>query len=870
MPSSEAVVLPSSVRPAKYTLKLQPDFEKFTFSGEETVAIEVTESVSQIVLNAVDLRVETATLSKDGAKISATNINVSSAEETLTLEFDQTISPGTASLALVFTGGLNDKLHGFYRSQYTGPDGQQQHLAATQFEATDARRAFPCWDEPAQKTSFEVTLVIPSHFVALSNTPVVDESEAGPNLKIVRFAETPVMSTYILAFVVGDLTSVESQYADSGINTKVAVWTTRGKEQQGHFALDTSVQLLSFFNEYFGIPYPLEKLDHIAIPDFAAGAMENWGAITYRETALLVDSENSSAGTRQRVAEVVAHEMAHMWFGDLVTMEWWDDLWLNESFASWMGTKAVDWLFPDWEMWTQFVNMDTNRALGLDGLKNSHPIEQEVRNPAEVNQLFDAISYSKGASVIRMLEQFLGPESFQRGLQGYLSSHQYGNARTEDLWSALEASSGQPVRSIMDSWTKQMGYPVLQVETTGAPAQRELIISQERFVYDRLLDGGDVDPEVWRVPVRVSNGAEEPISILMDGRQVRLPLRAPSDDDSPAAPWFKVNPQQTGFFRVNYQPEDWDNLVPAIRSLELPASDRLGIQNDAYSLSRAGMLPVTQFLALAGAYGNETDASVWGDLSSNLRDIDVLLTNEGTRDPYQSFAQAIFRPAIERVGWDAAPGEGHLDALVRSTVLSQAGSYGDPEVLDQARQRFARYVEDPAAIHPDLRGVVLSLTGQTGDRTIYDQLWIMEKETALQEEKIRLLLALTRFSDLELLHETLERSLSEDVRNQDTISVVTGVGSNHRGRDLAWSFVKDNWAEFDRRYGSGGFGLMRLVSVCGNFTSSEQLDDVEQFFQEHPTPAAERTIRQAVERIKLNIHWLERNRDEIADWLGNY
>ena len=870
MPASESVVLPKAVRPAKYTLKLQPDFEKFTFSGDETVAIEITEPVSKIVLNAVDLRVETATLSKDGTTLGATNINISSAEETLTLDFGQTITPGAANLALVFTGELNDKLHGFYRSQYTGPDGQQRHLAATQFEATDARRAFPCWDEPAQKAQFEVTLVIPSHFVALSNTPVVDESELGPGLKSLRFAETPVMSTYILAFVVGDLTSVESQYAGSGVTAKVGVWTTRGKEQQGKFALDTSVQLLSFFNEYFGIPYPLEKLDHIAIPDFAAGAMENWGAITYRETALLVDAENSSAGTRQRVAEVVAHEMAHMWFGDLVTMEWWDDLWLNESFASWMGTKAVDWLFPDWEMWTQFVNMDTNRALGLDGLKNSHPIEQEVRNPAEVNQLFDAISYSKGASVIRMLEQFLGPESFQRGLQGYLSSHQYGNARTEDLWSALEASSGQPVRSIMDSWTKQMGYPVLQVETAGTPAQRELIISQERFVYDRLVEEGGVDPEVWRVPVRVSHGTGEPTSILMDGRQVRLPFKMPGDGEGATAPWFKVNPQQTGFFRVNYRPEDWDNLVPAIRSLELPASDRLGIQNDAYSLSRAGMLPVTQFMALARAYGNETDASVWGDLSSNLRDIDVLLANEGTRDTYQSFAQAIFRSAVERVGWDAASGEGHLDALVRSTVLSQAGSYGDIEVLDYARQRFTRYVEDPAAIHPDLRGVVLSLTGQTGDRAIYDQLWRMENETALQEEKIRLLLALTRFTDLELLRETLERSLSEEVRIQDTISVVTGVASNHRGRDLAWSFIKDNWAEFDRRYGSGGFGLMRLVSVCGNFTNAEQLADVERFFQEHPTPAAERTIRQAVERIKLNIHWLERNRDEIADWLGNY
>ncbi len=873
MPASEAFALPTSVRPTRYAIKLQPDFEKFSYSGEESVAIEITDPVSEIVLNAVDLQVNSAAFSRDGSTVAAKNIRLDESRETLTLELGETVTPGPATLRLEFTGELNDKLHGFYRSRYTGPGGQERHLAATQFEATDARRAFPCWDEPARKAVFEVTLVVPSELAAVSNTPIVDEKDAGPGLKTVRFAETPVMSTYILAFIVGDLVSVESQYESEDAATKVAVWTTRGKEDQGRFALDTSVRLLSFFNEYFGIPYPLAKLDHIAIPDFAAGAMENWGAITYRETALLVDAANSSAGTRQRVAEVVAHEMAHMWFGDLVTMEWWDDLWLNESFASWMGTKAVDWLFPDWEMWTQFVNMDTNRALSLDGLKNSHPIEQEVRNPAEVNQLFDAISYSKGASVIRMLEQFLGPETFRRGLQRYLTSHQYGNARTEDLWAALEEASGQPVTSIMDSWTKQMGYPVLQVETAGAPGEEELVLSQERFVYDRLLDSrdengddGGAGPEVWQAPVRVSHAGGESTSLLMTGRQARMPLRR---QDDASRSWFKVNLNQTGFFRVNYRPEDWDKLVPAIHGLELPASDRLGIQNDAYSLSRAAMLPVTQFLTLSKAYVNETDASVWGDLSSNLRDVDVLLAEERSKDDYQSFAQAIFRPAVERVGWEVKPEEGHLDALVRSTVLSQAGSYGDPGVLEQAKARFEGYVEDPAAVHPDLRGVVLNLTAQTGGRGTYDQLWRMEKETALQEEKIRLLLALTRFSDLELLRETLERSLSPEVRLQDTISVVAGVASNHRGRDLAWQFIKDNWAEFDRRYGAGGFGLMRLVSVCGAFTSQDRLNDVENFFQENPTPAAERTIRQALERIKLNVKWLERNREEVAAWLAD-
>ena len=867
MATSEAFTLPDAVHPLKYALKLEPDLDKFTFRGEENIAVDVVETTSKIVLNAIELQVQSATLTKNGTTIKAAEIHLDSSQETVTLDFAQAVAPGKAELAVEFTGILNDKLRGFYRSQYTTPEGDQKYLAATQFEATDARRAFPCWDEPAKKAAFEVTLVIPSALKAISNTPIVSESPARPGITELRFAETPVMSTYVLAFLVGDLISIESQYQGAGASTRVAVWTTPGKEEQGRFALDTSVKLLTFFNDYFGIPYPLEKLDHIALPDFAAGAMENWGAITYRETALLVDEENSSAGTRQRVAEVVAHEMAHMWFGDLVTMQWWDDLWLNESFASWMGTKAVDWLFPDWQMWTQFVNMDTNRALTLDGLKNSHPIEQQVKDPAEVSQLFDAISYSKGASVIRMLEQFLGAEAFQRGLQGYISAHQYSNARTEDLWSALETASGEPVTSIMDSWTKQMGYPVLQVETTGPPARRELILSQERFVYDRLLEYHGPEPEVWRVPIRVTQGAGEPAALLMDGRQVRISLEGPKESSQPS--WFKVNTQQTGFFRVNYPPEDWERLVPTIQSQELPASDRLGIQNDAYSLSKAGLLPVTQFLSLAQAYSAETDASVWGDLSSNLRDIEVLLTGEQSFESYQVFARAIFKLAASRTGWEAQPGEGHLDALLRSTVLSQAGSYGDQEVLDQARERFQQYVKQQASVRPDIRGVMLSLTAQTGDRATYDQLWKLEKETDLQEEKIRFLLALTRFSDQELLNETLRRALSSDVRLQDSISVVTGVASNPLGRKLAWQFVKDNWTEFDQRYGSGGFGLMRLVSVCGNFTSTESLSDVENFFAEHPVPAAERTIRQATERIRLNIKWLERNRDELAGWLDS-
>ncbi|MSQ07286.1 MAG: M1 family peptidase [Dehalococcoidia bacterium] len=861
-PAADTFTLPTTVRPSKYRLTLTPDLEQFTFTGQVSIDVEILRRTQQIVLNADELELQSAVLVRPRSRATPTNISFDADRQTVTLDFGKAITPGKARLDLEFTGTLNDQLRGFYRSQYTTPSGRKRTLAATQFEATDARRAFPCWDEPAIKASFECALIIPQKLVAVSNTPVVAESPAASGKKTVRFDETPVMSTYLLAFVVGDLMSIHAQ-AKNG--TKVSVWTTRGKEEQGRFALETSVRLLGYFNDYFGIPYPLPKLDHIAIPDFSAGAMENWGAITYRETALLVDPVNSSAGTRQRVAEVVSHEMAHMWFGDLVTMAWWDDLWLNESFASWMGDKAVDWAFPEWQMWTQFVSADTNRALSLDGLKNSHPVQQEVKDPAQVSELFDAISYSKGGSLIRMVEQYLGPETFRQGLHQYLSAHQYGNARTQDLWAALEATSKKPVTAMMNGWTQQVGYPVLQVQTSSVSGGLELNLSQERFTYDRLLEEGPPDTTIWQVPVAVTQkGGAAPAFTLMDRKDFKLRLEQRAGQ---AGQWLKVNPQQTGFFRVNYQPQEWERLVPAVRSKELTALDRLGLQNDAFALSRAGLLPVTQFLSLAQAYDNDTDATVWGDLASNLREIDQLVANQDYYVAFQALGRRLFGPAARRAGWDARPGEGHLDSLLRSTVLGQAGSYGDPEVLEQAKSRFVNYVRDPSRVHPDIRGVVVSLAGQTGDRATYDQLWGLERKATLQEEKIRLLMALTRFSQPELLQQTLERALSSEVRAQDTISVVTSVAGNSKGRELAWQFLKDQWPEFDRRYGKGGFGLMRLVGMCGSFSDEAHLAEVEQFFQEHPAHAAERTIRQVLERIRLNIKWLERNEAELAVWL---
>ena len=475
------------------------------------------------------------------------------------------------------------------------------------------------------------------------------------------------MSTYLLAFVVGELESIEDT-ADSG--TLLRIWTTPGKSEQGRFALEAAKRLLAYYNDYFGIPYPLEKMDQLAIPDFAAGAMENWGAITYREVALLFDPENSSPRARQLIAEVVAHEMAHMWFGDLVTMDWWNDLWLNESFASWMATKAVDHLYPEWDLWTQFVSSDVNAGLGLDGLENSHPIEQEVKDPSEINQLFDAISYQKGASILRMLEQFLGPEQFRKGLRRYLSEHIYQNATGTDLWSAMQEETGQPVVAMMESWINQVGYPVLNVDVNRADAV-SIGLTQQRFLYS----GPNQDTTLWQIPVRASvQGVAEPVSMVMSDREDTLEAQPPQGVSNS---WVKVNSQQTGFYRVQYKQEDLARLIPAVESLELPAADRLGLQADAYALARAGLAPATQFLDLARAYGQETEYPVWADLTANLRGMASLIAQEPYYEQYQEFGRGLLSGIARKVGWEKEAEEGHLQSLLRSTVLGQMGAFGD-------------------------------------------------------------------------------------------------------------------------------------------------------------------------------------------------
>jgi len=848
-------LLPSNVLPSNYTIRLSPDLDNETFSGDETIDISVLEETNSIVLNSIELEIDHVYLQLESGSEKKGLVNYDQDTETVTIDFEEPIHVGSAKLHIEFRGILNDQLHGFYISNYVDSNGEDKKMAVTQFEATDARRCFPCWDEPAIKATFQVSMTVKQNLEIITNTLESDRELLNDGNVMVRFKPTPLMSTYLLAFVVGQMKSIE---AKGDNDTLVRVWTTEGQENRGRFALDTAVDLLEYYNQYFGIKYPLEKLDHIAIADFAAGEMENWGAVTYREVALLFDEDSSSPGTRQRIVEIIAHEMAHMWFGDLVTMAWWNDLWLNESFASWMATKATDNLYPDWQVWTQFISEDVSPGMSLDGLENSHSIESEVRNPAEVSQLFDAISYSKGASIIRMLEEFLGPEIFQLGLRDYLKVNAYSNAEGRDLWSAMEVASGTNVPAMMDTWIKQVGYPLIEIEKgRSVDGNTDIDLTQRRFLYS----GPNNDSTLWHVPITsISSGQGDEHAQLMTDRTTKFSRMKDSD-------WIKINSGTTGFYRVKYGPNELDALSTAVNSSELGPSDRLGLLEDTFALVRARFTTADNYMSLLNSYDKDDNYSVWAAISAQLSSLERLLFEQPFVEKFYASSESLFKGVIKRVGWERSLDETHLASLLRSVVLNQGGHFGNENVLDEANRRFQQFLIDKVSITPDLRAVTYALAAESGDRATFEQLLQLADSFDLQEEKVRIQGALTRFKQPDLITRALELSLDPDIiRIQDTPRIIMGLAANPYALRTTWEFMKNNWKEFDRRYGGGGFAVMRLVSITGAFNTAEDASDVKEFFSANPVPAATRTVEQSLERINLNNKWLDFNVSALSEW----
>jgi len=846
--------LPRTAVPSRYDIRLEPDLTTLTFNGTETVALDISERVSDVTLNAIELTIETASLENDRGETIRATPSMDEATERCRLTLASPAAPGRWRLRLAFRGTLNDKLRGFYRSVYKDPSGVSRTMAATQFEATDARRAFPCWDEPSFKAVFAVTLAIDPALTAVSNTAIVSESREDGR-KIVRFADSIKMSTYLVAFVVGELEATDAVMVR---RTPLRVWCVPGKKHLARFGQEIGAASLAFFEDYYGLPYPGDKLDLLAIPDFAAGAMENLGAITFRETALLVDESAASHAELERVADVVAHENAHMWFGDLVTMSWWNGIWLNEAFATFMEMLAVDAWKPEWQRWATF-GVSRAAALTLDGLHSTRPIEFPVTSPRDADAMFDVLTYEKGASVLRMLEQYLGAEVFRTGVRDYLETHKLANADTGDLWAALGRAAHQPIPAVMDGWIFRPGYPVV---TVSRDAGGHLVLTQQRFNYLRqpLPPRAPEADQPWQVPVKLrvhGRGGSAEERVLLDDREARLRL-------GEAADAVVANAGGHGFYRVRYTP---DLLEALLQRLDMLASiERFNLVNDAWAMAVAGLMPLTAYLELTARFRNERDKNVWSVLIGSLYSINRLL-EPADRPRFEALVRDRVAPAFAALGWTSRPGEDELTRQLRGDLARALGVLGnDRAVQARSAEIYAVSLRDPGAVDPNLLPAVIAIMAHAGDAQRYEEFLKAFRTARTPQDEQRYLYALAAFRDPALLRQTLERAINGEIRTQDAPFVVRSMLMGVYARELAWEFVKRHWDTMDRLYPK--HGMRRLAEGVTGLVTRELEADVQAFFALKKPQFGGRVLDQYLEQLHVGVELRERERSALSAYLS--
>ena len=830
------------VIPINYQLTFEPNLTKFTFNGSESISIDCKKSTNLITIHCAELKILSCQVKFRGKIIKSTP-KTNEKKEELQIKLGEKIR-GEAIIDLEFQGILNDRLLGFYRSQYI-QNGKTKYLATTQFEAADARRAFPCWDEPEAKATFDISIIADNKFTAISNMPVKSKKKIG-NKTIYKFSKTPIVSTYLIYLGVG-----EFEYLTGKINkTQIRVVTTKGNKSKGKFSLELGKKLLTSYEKYFGIKYPLPKLDLIAVPDFAAGAMENWGAITFRETILLYDPKTSSTKTKQFIAEVISHEIAHMWFGNLVTMKWWNDLWLNESFATFMATKFVDKFYPEWDLWDQFVEDAMNVAMGLDSLKTTHPIDVKVNSPSEIREIFDAISYDKGGCVLRMLEHYVGEPNFQKGLKKYLSDFKYKNAKGQDLWNAIGKASGMPVTSMINTWLKQPGFPLVEVNQDG----NTLKLKQKRYLLesDKKFSKG-----LWSIPL--SLGLETEISKKLFNKKsmsVKLPKNTLG---------FVANYGRKGFYRVKYDEGILLDLKMLVDEKRIPAIDRWAIQNDLFSLCVSGDEQVRNYLDFSDAYFDEDSYLASVNVAHNLASLYFRTFNEPFAEEIRDYAVNYFRKILSNLGWEPQKSDKHTDALLRTFVISVLGKMSDEDVTDEALRRYKKFLKSPGSIPADLVEPICSIAAWNGNAKTHAELTKLYKNAKTMEEKLRFLGALCGFKDKKLLLKSLDFSQTSQVRSQNMQMPIMKVAANPYGDLVLWPWLKKNWKKINKKVGHGNPLFNRIVASITSVADDSMEKEIKIFFKKNPTPGTERTQSQTLERIRINSKFLRKMRKEFKD-----
>ncbi|MBS0457124.1 MAG: M1 family metallopeptidase [Proteobacteria bacterium] len=824
--------LPRGVRPTHYDIAIVPDTQHMRFKGQVTIDIEVLQATPKITLNAVDMTFSTVGLSNDKIEFAAPHVVMDADAQTVTFVFDRPIAPGFYHLRMHYEGKIGTQANGLFALDYDTKDGKRRALY-TQFENSDARRFIPCWDEPSYKATFFLMAIVPSAQMAVSNMPIRDSKDFGDGRKGVAFATSPKMSSYLLFFGLGDFERATTHLGD----TQIGVVTQKGMGSQASFALDSAKEILAEYNDYFGTPYPLPKLDNIAAPGSSQffSAMENWGAIFTFERAMLLDPAISTQADRERVFLVEAHEMAHQWFGDLVTMAWWDDLWLNEGFASWMEGRTTAKLHPEWRADLDAVDV-REAAMSRDAVATTHPVIQHVDTVEQASQAFDTITYSKGESVIRMLEAWVGPDQWRQGVRMYIKQHAYGNTTSDDLWRAMEQATGKPVAAIAHDFTLQPGVPLIGVEDAGCSnGATAVTLTQSEFTKDRP----DKRPLAWQVPVVAQTLGGVPVRTLVNGGSAHMSL--------PGCGPVIVNAGQTGYYRTLYAPSE----VAALRGTfaQVPTVDQLGILDDVWALGMAGRMPVSDYLDLAQTVPTDADAHVWGDIADKFDALDGYYgTDSPQRTAFRAFAIARLQPVMEQIGWEARTGESDPVVNLRTQLIGTLGGLGDAKTVAEARRRYGARDTDPAAMPVALRKTILGIVAAHADAATWDALHAqaLTEKTPLIKAQFYSLLASAK--DPTLAQRALELALTAEPGATNAAGMIAAVGWRHP--ELAFDFAVAHRAQVDALVDSTSRAQYYPRLASGSLEAAT-IAKVEAFAQAHIAP----TSRRAADTTVANIHY---------------
>jgi puromycin-sensitive aminopeptidase len=848
--------LDPGVRPSRVRLHvdLDPNSGR-AFRGEVEIDVSLDSPRSTLRLHAAQLRVSRARIEVAGRTLRGT-ITPNPEIEMISVRFGERIPAGEATLHLTFAGTLRRDLCGLY-----GVTVARRKYAFTQLEATDARKFFPCFDEPTMKARFRISVSTRRKNTVLSNAPVEWSENRPAGRKTVHFAQTPPLSSYLIALAVGEL---ESSRVTRAGRTEIRLWHTPGKAHLTRFGLEATRECLLRLERYFGLPYPYAKLDMVAVPDFEFGAMENAGAVFFRETLLLIDPQRATLGEKKRAAEVICHELAHMWYGDLVTMTWWDDLWLNEAFATWMAFRIVDDWKPEWKMWHDFQH-GRAAALQQDSLRHTHPIYCVVDTADEANENFDLITYEKGASVVRMLERYLGPTTFRKGVRRYIRRHREGNTVAGDLWQALSEASNQKVETIARSWIEQEGYPVVRVSVEKKRGSFYVALAQERFT---LQAPKKATSEKWTVPWVGRIGQ----SRSGRGRLVRglLTKQRTSIAIGRTRPRFVYgNADEGGFFRPAHGPLELAALTNSLHSL--PAVERMGLADHQWALVRAGRAQISGFLDLVASFANERDPDVLAVLRQPLGFIANSLIPDAAPELENGFRAWLidtFAPAFDESGWKPRRGESESDKVRRASLLAiVGGAAGSKPVAREAVKRCDAYLKSRRSLDANLADGVVSLAARHGGRRRFEQFLAAAATSDTPQEKRRFLLATADFRDPKVVDATLAMSLTERVPTQDVIFLLSRLMANPAARERTWAFIKRRWPRLRKRMPSLFAG--RLIEATPSLLTPAYRRDVARFFRENPVPSGDRALRQALERFDWYRGFRRDATADLADWLGN-